>query len=230
MSERNVMDCGEFSDVAAELALGVLTGRERGDALAHLERCDACLAAVRQLAMTGEELAALLPAVEPPPGFETRVLDRIGLARPGAAPKSPKFLKSRSRRLVSVAAAALAVLVAGLGGWGLRSATAPPASPGDRTPLSSAALVSGHRMVGDVFYYSSGRPWLYMWVDDLPSSERSVTCQLERPDGHYTTVGSFQLAGGYGAWGSPAPWAGGPVTGARVVGPGGQVLATARFR
>ena len=29
MSELNEMGCREFSDVAAELALGVLTGRER---------------------------------------------------------------------------------------------------------------------------------------------------------------------------------------------------------
>ena len=40
MSELNEMGCREFSDVAAELALGVLTGRERAQALAHLDHCD----------------------------------------------------------------------------------------------------------------------------------------------------------------------------------------------
>ena len=36
MSELNSMSCAEFHDSAAELALGVLTGRERAEALAHL--------------------------------------------------------------------------------------------------------------------------------------------------------------------------------------------------
>ncbi len=38
MSELNDMTCAELADVAAELALGVLTGRERAMAIAHLDR------------------------------------------------------------------------------------------------------------------------------------------------------------------------------------------------
>ena len=79
MSELNDMSCGEFSDVAAELALGVLTGRERAAAIAHLDHCDTCRENVRQLTMTGEGLLELLPTMEPPAGFETRVMERIGL-------------------------------------------------------------------------------------------------------------------------------------------------------
>ena len=66
MSEVNEMSCAEFADAAAELALGVMTGRERARALAHLDRCEACRENVRQLTVTGEELVGLLPAVEPP--------------------------------------------------------------------------------------------------------------------------------------------------------------------
>ena len=78
MSELDEMSCEDFAWVAAELALGVLTGRERAAALEHLDRCDACRKTVRQLSMTGDELLGLLPSIEPPPGFETRVLDRLG--------------------------------------------------------------------------------------------------------------------------------------------------------
>jgi hypothetical protein len=84
MSELNDMTCGELADVAAELALGVLTGRERASAIAHLSHCEACREDVRQLMVTGEQLLELLPAAEPPAGFETRVLERLGL--PGPAP------------------------------------------------------------------------------------------------------------------------------------------------
>jgi anti-sigma-K factor RskA len=85
MSELNEMGCAEFADAAAELALGVLTGHERARALAHLDWCDACRENVRRLTVTGEELAGLLPAIEPPAGFETRVMERLGLATPAPA-------------------------------------------------------------------------------------------------------------------------------------------------
>ena len=79
MSEQIGMDCGEFADVAAELALGVLTGRERAQAVAHLDECDSCREHVRQLSLTGEEMLGLLPTREPPAGFESRVMGRLGL-------------------------------------------------------------------------------------------------------------------------------------------------------
>jgi hypothetical protein len=85
------MDCGELADIAAELALGAVTGRERAQALAHLDQCRACRERVGRLMTTGERLLALLPGIEPPPGFETRVLERIAPARqdPGSCSDSP---------------------------------------------------------------------------------------------------------------------------------------------
>jgi hypothetical protein len=82
MNELNDMTCAELADVAAELALGVLTGRERAVAIGHLNTCEACREDVRQLMATGEQLRELLPPAEPPAGFETRVLERLGLPAP----------------------------------------------------------------------------------------------------------------------------------------------------
>jgi anti-sigma-K factor RskA len=251
MSELNEMGCTEFGDVAAELALGVLTGRERARALAHLDRCDVCRENVRQLTVTGEELVGLLPAVEPPAGFETRVMARLGLDAPTPGPArqlSPvrRFGQklagslggawtgqggvSRPRRVLAAAAAAVAVFVAGLGGWGLHAATSSPSA----SPLSSAALLTAsHQTAGQVYFYDSGSRWLYMSVD-IPSGSAAadnstVLCQVESPDGHLTTIGSFRLTGGYGYWGSPDPVTNGPLTGARLVTTTGTVLATATF-
>jgi hypothetical protein len=254
MSEVNEMGCAEFADAAAELALGVLTGRERARALAHLDRCEECRENVRQLTVTGEELVGLLPAIEPPAGFETRVMERLGLGIPAPAPApvpapgparglSParrfglkladwtggggtsRGAVSRPRRLLAAAAVAAGVVVAGLGGWGLHAATSSPAA----SPLSSAALVTAsHQTAGQVYFYDSGSPWLYMSVN-IGSRSGTVICQVEGPDGHVTTVGSFQLTDGYGYWGSPAPATDGPLTGARLVTTTGTVLATATF-
>ena len=66
MSELDDMDdmsCDEFAGVAAELALGVLTGRERAAALAHLDGCESCREQVRELTMVQDELLALLPSM-----------------------------------------------------------------------------------------------------------------------------------------------------------------------
>jgi hypothetical protein len=261
MSELNEMNCREFSDVAAELALGVLTGRERAAALAHLDQCDACREHVRQLTMTGEGLLELLPTAEPPAGFESRVLERIGLATsaPAAAPApapapaparrtswigrlfhagqdparlaAPAPAPRRSgqlgwtRRTLAAAAVVVAVVVGGVGAWGLGIGASSPAS----SQLASATLLStGHQTVGKVFLYQGSPRWLYMSVD-MPSGDGTVLCQVVSRDGHVTTVGSFRLADGHGYWGSPATGAPGQLTGARLVNTQGTVLATASF-
>jgi hypothetical protein len=282
MSELNDMTCAELADVAAELALGVLTGRERADAIAHLDACDACREHVRQLMGTGERLRELLPAAEPPAGFETRVLARLGLpmpadpdagqdddeasaprvahrrdmprhrgsgrdtARPGTGqPRAPRARpdgerpggarpdgirrQGRLRRLLAAAAVGLAVIVAGLGGWRAGVATAPAAAAPATGPLTSANLLSAtHRNVGKVFYYSGNPGWVYMSVD-LGAGSGSVTCQVVDKDGRVTTIGSFRLADGYGAWGSPDPGDLGDLSGARLVAANGTVIASGTF-
>jgi hypothetical protein len=100
MSELNDMTCAELADVAAELALGVLTGRERAIAVAHLDTCDDCREHVRQLMATSEQLHELLPPAEPPAGFETRVLERLGLPAPPPppGPQAGEYPQLLSRR------------------------------------------------------------------------------------------------------------------------------------
>ena len=253
MSEVNEMGCAEFADAAAELALGVLTGRERARALAHLDQCEACRENVRQLTVTGEELVGLLPAIEPPAGFETRVMERLGLGTPAPAPVPVRPLSpvrrfglkladwiggggtgrggvSHPRRILAAAAVAVAVIVAGLGGWGLHGTTSSPTA----SALSSATLLTAsHQTAGKIYFYDAGSRWLYMSVN-IPSGsgavdDGTVICQVEGPDGHVTTVGSFRLTGGYGYWGSPDPVTSGTLTGARLVTTTGTVLATATF-
>jgi hypothetical protein len=250
MGEFNDIGCAGLAAVAAELALGALTGRERAGALAHLDRCEACRQKVSRLMVTSGELLELLPASDPPPGFEARVLERLGLAAFGRAIVSQasrvgnlrrrrghrRREPGRSRRLLAVAAAA--VVVAGLGGWGLGAGLA----PAGHVALSSAALVSpGHRAVGQIYAYDGspeaydgspedydGSPeWVYVSVD-VGAGNGTVICELVGKDKRVTTVGSFTLTDGYGSWGSPDFAAGSP-RGARLVAPDGTVLATATF-
>jgi hypothetical protein len=127
----------------------------------------------------------------------------------------------------------LAIAGAGLGGWGLGMGTAArpglPPSESQQVPLAQAAfLTPSHQNVGQLFYYRESPRWVYMSVE-LPAGNGMVTCQLMKADGTVVTVGSFRLADGYGAWGSPDPGTLGPVRGARLVAPDGTILATATF-
>lgn len=97
VSELNQLGCAGFADVTAELALGALTGRERAAAVAHLDRCTACQENVCRLTVTGDELLGLLPVREPPAGFESRVLERLGLAALGRGPASRMTLDGGRR-------------------------------------------------------------------------------------------------------------------------------------
>ena len=202
VSALNKMGCAGFADTRAELALGVLTGRERAEALAHLGHCAACQENVRQLMMKGEQLVQLLPAKEPPPGFDTRVMERLRIAAlspdPGQASRmSPTGQRRRSgreagedkprkprkprgpRRVLAAAAVALVAAVSALGGWSLDAATSSTAS----SSLSSASLVSASDLtVGTIFFYGGSEQWLSMSVN-LRSGTGSVTCQLVSPTG-----------------------------------------------
>ena len=230
MSELNSMSCAEFADSAAELALGVLTGRERAEALAHLDYCEACREHVRQLTITGEEMLGLLPTAEPPAGFETRVMDRLGFPMPAPQPirhrrQRPAWSHGFSpRRVLAAAAVVVALMVGAVGGWGLHAAT----TPADSSTLSSATLLAAgnHDPVGKLFVYHGESQWLYMTVD-MSSGNDTVICQLVGADGHITTVGAFRLADGYGSWASPASTSDGVPVGARLVTADGKVLATA---
>jgi|ERR1700728_2368434 hypothetical protein len=241
MTEVSGMNCAEFGEVAAELALGVLTGRERADALEHLDHCDACRERVRQLTATGEQLLGLLPAAEPPAGFESRVMERLGLAEPAQHPvrRRPERERGRAgtkrtfgkinsgtRRMLAAAAVVVAVAASVLGGWGLHAATSPSPKPA----LTTAALLSAdHENAGEVFLYNGNPQWMYMSVDLDDSGNGTVTCQLIGADGRVANVGSFRLSDGYGSWGSPS-WVGdGAPVGARLLAANGTVLATASF-
>jgi hypothetical protein len=71
------LTCDELRANAAEMALGILSGTERADALDHMEHCVSCRTLVEGLAQTGDSLLLLAPEADPPIGFETRVASRL---------------------------------------------------------------------------------------------------------------------------------------------------------
>ena len=153
--------CADVDALAAELALGIVSGAERAAALEHLANCSACRARVDELAEVADDLLLLGPEREPPAGFEGRVLTAMGVAgasgasgTPGASgspgePGSPggavTALGSRRRRfsgrMLAVAAAVLIVVGAVgafIGNW---------AAPG-QSRLTQEYVAALHTMGG----------------------------------------------------------------------------------
>jgi hypothetical protein len=241
------MDCARADDAAAEFALGVLPGRDRAQLIAHVEECAGCRARLADLADLADNLIALVPAAEPPPCFETRVLAAVG-ALPAAAPRRRRWPRTVSRALAAVVLAA----VVAMGGWSARGIIAPtPTEPattqrpaaddpdsttGDAAPtvtagprtVQFASLTNHGTRIGQVYAYPGPPSWIYMAVD-THSGDTTVSCQLLYRDGPPIPLGTFQLSEGYAAWGSPVPPERSHPDGAQLVDDHGVVLATATF-
>jgi hypothetical protein len=205
----------------AELALGVLTGRERARAIEHLQQCGQCRARVHRMTLTSDDLLDLLPGQQPPPGFSAGVTDRLRRAR-----KTSR--RPRPSRLLAAAAALVLVVVAGMAGWGLRAAPRRP-GPAGTSALRTAMLVTPTRQdVGSVYLHRGSPTWMFAAID-LDKADQTIVCQLIDQAGRVITIGSFRLVGGDGYWGSPEPDQATAITSARLITTSGALLASATF-
>ena len=127
-------DCAHFRAVAAELGLGTLTGRERGEALGHLESCTDCRRHLDDLTDAADMLLFLAPGVDPPSGFARRTLARLG---PDDQLRARRF----TRALLAVAA--VFILAAGVAlTTSLRHQDAQPAVTAFPRPTESGVHVA----------------------------------------------------------------------------------------
>jgi len=92
----SALSCAEVRELAPELALGILGGAERAEVVLHVNGCARCQAYVAELTEAADAIPQLAPEAEPPPGFEMRVLHRLGAS------------ERRTRRRWIAAAAAVA--------------------------------------------------------------------------------------------------------------------------
>lgn len=217
------LSCQQCRDHAAELALGVLCGRQRAEVLAHLHRCGSCEDLVSELAGTVDRLIELVPGAEPPAGFEQRVITAV------IAPSPPA-----RGRWMAAAAVVLSVALAAAG-WMVGRAThemPPPATDaqvGVRTVMFTPLTAEG-RQVGQAYVYPGHPSWMYVLVDtDNAAASSTVDCELIHRDGSRVRLGTFSVTQGYSGWGVPAPIDPPTLAAIRLVSSDGHTLATAHF-
>lgn len=209
--------CAAWADDIGTLAVGALTGRERAAALAHVERCSSCAAELESLSTGADALLALYPELDPGEGFTERVMALIEVEQ-----QRPVRRRPPARVLVAMAAAVVALaLVAGL------VVTLVGRGQASQGVAATAVLHSPSGPEGKVVLTSAHGNWLIMMLDDGAASG-TVTCQVTLSSGSTTTVGRFALHGGYGSWAVRLPVSPSAVVAVRVVGPDGEVVASAR--
>jgi hypothetical protein len=224
--ELSTHSCDEYPDNLAELALGILTGRDRAATLAHVETCAACGDELEQLSRAADALVLVAPEIEPPVGFEVSLFSRMGVDEVSAR------RRARPSRWVLASAAAVVALVVGLSiGWAVgtshgKSPTTTALNKPAGTPITTADLLENGKPVGHVFTYGGSRPWMSMTLADS-SARGKVTCKVVTEEGTTRTVGTFVAKAGYGAWGAPLPVTPQTVRMAEVVASNGAVIATA---
>ena len=223
-------ECGRYADGLAELALGILMGRERALVLAHVEGCSDCHAEMEQLSLAADSLLEMAPDVEPPLGFEVRLMERSG-ARPAAQRHVRRQWRLWQPSLVLASLLMVGAVGAGAGwlAWGGQHQTVVPAAfgtaPGGQ--IETESLVAEGRMLGKVVVYSGRTSWLFMSLDDGSWSGKA-NCQVRLVDGKTVPLGTFWLEHGYGAWGVTLPPGTGRIQTASVVTDQG-VLASVHF-
>ncbi len=203
------------SEELAELALGVLAGERRTELLQHCEQCVACRRELAELAQGLDALLCVAPAVEPPAGFEARVLAAIAPRRR----RRPR-LTARARRVLVAAAL---VLGAGLTGAGLTRALAPPAAA-----RTAALVVHGHGR-GEVVVTGERSPLLVVRLQggNWPAW---VSCELVTAAGQRIALGPYAVGPRGGIWSARLAVPATTLDSVRLISADGSVLAWAPLR
>jgi anti-sigma-K factor RskA len=101
------MTCEEIRELAADVALGISDGEQRAEVLRHIATCSECRRLVEELTEVGDELLLMAPVQEPPAGFESRVVERLGAREP-----RPRRFRRVAWRVAPALAAAAVTAVA----------------------------------------------------------------------------------------------------------------------
>jgi hypothetical protein len=186
------LGCPDVRELAPELALGIVGGPERAEALDHVSECGACRSLLSELTEAVDALPPLAPEAEPPPGFEKRVLAAIDGRR------------RRSLRRFAAVAAVAAAAASILSIVGVRLVENTQEHP--KSTARAASTVRSTPMVGDTninvgkLFVSDGRPSsMVLTVDYLPSNG-TYTLELRSRSGHAQRLGSVRVDEGRGSW------------------------------
>ena len=221
--------CADLADTRVELALGLLSGTDRAAAVSHLAACRTCREEVDDLSRVVDQLSLLAPQVEPPSGFETRVLAAVADGRVRRGRRLPYAF--RAGRLIGGRAAA--VVAVGLVAMGLvlgfaadRTGDRPPVEEGYVVPRVRTALAvspSG-RTTCRVVITGTNPATVVVSLDGSPGASGAYAVAMQQVAGPTIELGTLQLTDGHGVLAQAVPVDAGMLTTMLMYGEDGKVL------
>ena len=199
------IDCARCHEGLPDVALGVATGDERDEIIAHVADCARCSAELEQLTRTAEMLLLAVPPQEPPAGFETTVLQSFSPAVVRRRPRWPLVVGAAAAVLLAFA---LGVGVARLRDPGPRDTAAPSTAAPDTSPpvaVMTGGLTSPDGApVGQVVAHDNPS-WLAIALDaSAPRGTYTIICDYEAGDSF--TAGTMDATtSGPAAWSATVP-------------------------
>lgn len=204
--------CDRFDEHVEDLALGHLDEPLRSQLLAHASACPTCRGMLDGLGAVTDRLLELAPEAEPPAGFESRVLARIG------TPSQPR----RRHRWPAVAAAVALVTAGAAGMLALRAGT-------DDAPVAAIVTANDTR-IGEVRLVADPEPHVLVTIDRPRPGPGVRYCELQLADGTWVEVGSWEVADiAAGVWAVGIDGALLDAAAMRITTADGDVLAVATF-
>jgi hypothetical protein len=218
------MTCEQLRELAPEIALDVADGEERAQALRHLSDCPDCRRLVEQLSEVADELLVLPAPKDPPVGFESRVIARLGPER-----KPQRRLRRVALRVAPALAAAAvtaAVLVSVYSDdREVADRYRETLEQADGRYFGAQPLVDpeGDR-AGVAFGYDGDPSWVLVTVDQ-PFRATVSAAELVTETQGTIPLPSFRLDSENGSWGGAIPVSLGEVDAIRLLGRGpGEVI------
>ena len=200
--------CDEIRAAAPELALGVLDGEERARVLDHVSACPSCRTHLAELAVVAGEVLAAAPAHEPPPGFESRVLDAVRGIEARTSPRRRRWRPLLAAVTAALLGAGVAVLVTLSAtreerDLGAQYGAVLARAGGDYFAVAELRDDAGERG-GIVFGYQGEPPWLTL-VLDAGTAEPRYRVSIAIRGGGERELGSFVPARDGRTWAHVLP-------------------------
>lgn len=214
-----------------ELALGEVAEPRRSELLSHLTGCLRCRAAYGDIVGAIDATVPAAPEVQPPAGFDARVLSAIGIEPPAQGPVQRLTRHTSSRLLLAAAAVMLVALAAVLGVTafvGDRDDTQ-LAAPAGTLPQGTTVLRTGdgERVGTAALAWMHESRVLVVAVSDAPVGV-PYSCRVRLAEGNTRVLGRWESSSADGGtWVMPAP--DGDLNVLELVTDSGQVWSSAQL-
>lgn len=185
--------CADVRELAPELAVNIVGGPDRAEALQHLSECGPCRALVSELSEAADALTLLAPEVEPPPGFERRVLAAV----------SAGGRRSRRRTVVLAAAVAAAACIVSIVGVRLVEGNdqRPVVAPAASNAVGIVPMTNDSGTEVGKLHVSNGHPAVVVVSVNYGIGHGNYAVQLRSPQRPVEQLGAIDVEQGHGSWG-----------------------------